>query len=179
MIIYKKRVKESGDVEHCWYKSSNIFYTKVDFSKSENKILNEVGITLNVPTVDVTVVFNRGAQYLYKGVEIHDYVSFINVLNREDSSSHGKAHNKFIKHYPAQKLKNMDMDELQELKIKFLKQDEIERISKISFDEKVDECFNIMLNGNITDEELIEKYGNSVVEEALKKEKVWFWEINE
>ena len=114
MILEKKKI---GDIEHCWYESSNIFYTKVDFSKSEKKILNEIpGLSFNVPTVDVLVVFNRGAQYLYKGVEIHDYTSFVNVLNREDSSSIGKSFNKFIKNYPFEKLEKIDISELEKIR---------------------------------------------------------------
>jgi hypothetical protein len=110
-IIYKK-IDTEAQVEHCWYKSSNIYYTKADFSKSEKKTLSDIpGINLNVPILEVTVVFNRGAQYLYKGVEIHDYISFREVLNREDSTSHGKAFTKFIKPYPFEKLDDIDINE--------------------------------------------------------------------
>ena len=120
-IVYKKT---DSQTEHVWFQSSNIYYTKTDFSKTESKAF-DIGAETNihVPTIDVIVVFNRGAQYLYKGVELHDYTSFIEVLNRDDSTSHGKAFNKFIKPYSAEKLDDMDITELRELKVKFLKED--------------------------------------------------------
>jgi hypothetical protein len=88
-----------------------LYYTKVDFGKTKDKTITEApGITFNVPTIDVTVVFNRGAQYIYKDVQMHDYRSFTEVLNRADRTSHGKAFNKFIKIYPVEKLEDVDID---------------------------------------------------------------------
>jgi hypothetical protein len=167
-IVYKKI---ENQIEHIWYRSSNIFYTKTDLGKIENKSLSDIpGIEIAVPTVNVTVIFIRGAQYLYKNVEWHDYTSFREVLNRDDSESHGKAFNKFIKSYPTEKLEDMDMNELQELKNKFLEQDNIE---KISFNEKVEECYNLWIN-KVSSEEIIDKFGQEVFDamKILKRERL-------
>jgi len=176
-VIYKTK---TDVVEEIWYESSNIHYTKVDISKLRHKILKlaegivptptteeKTVIDFTVPILDVTVVFNRGAQYIYKDVEIHDYQSFVEILNREAPDSHGKAFNRFIKTYPFEKLDDVDIDEL---KIKRLKYEDAERISKMEYEEKVGECLNNMINGNVTNEYLIEKFGVEVVTEACDKE---------
>lgn len=46
----------------------------------------------------------------------------------------------------------------------------IEDLSTLDFNTKVGYCFNDMINGNITDEELIAKYGQEVFAVALDKE---------
>ena len=108
MAIINKR--KTGDVEEIWFQSSNIHYTKVDFSKAKKIVRTEAdGITFEVPTINVIMVFNRGAQYLYKDVELNDYTSFVEILNRDDNTSHGKAFNKFVKPYPFEKLDNVDI----------------------------------------------------------------------
>ena len=184
-VTYKKIETE---IEHVWYQSSNIYYTKVNLGKQGTKTFNEIpGIEIpNVPTVDVTVVFNRGAQYLYKDVELHDYISFRDTLNRE-TDSHGKNFILHIKKFPVEKQDDMNMDELQELKVKFLKEDkrneishEKERISKMSFQEKVEECFNIQIdslnNQNTKNEDkydLIEWYGQEVFDRANEQTVDW------
>jgi hypothetical protein len=138
MITYEKFDKTTG-TEHIWYKSSNIFYSKVCYKDHAQVTLNEIpGININVPVADVTIVFNRGAQYTYKGVQHNDYVAFKMILNRDDSTSHGKAFNKYIKPYPVEKSEDMDISsdgELERLKIMFMKEDNAEKISK----EKVNE----------------------------------------
>ena len=45
------------------------------------------------------------------------------------------------------------------------------KIAKLDFEVQVENCFNNMINGNITDEELIEKYGQRVFEVAQVKER--------
>ncbi|MCL2313378.1 MAG: hypothetical protein FWC41_13060 [Firmicutes bacterium] len=166
MAILVKKTDSKTKIEEIWYESSNIYYTRVDLSKSDNKILHEApGITFNVPTIDVVVVFNRGAQYLYKEVEIHDYISFIEILDRENNNSHGKAFIKFIKPYPFEKLQDVDINrELQ--------------VPQTEFQEKVDHCYNMMINGNVTDEELIEWFGQEVFDIAHEKELEYIKNLN-
>lgn len=107
------KIKKIGEIEEIWYQSSNIYYSKVDLGKKEIKKKTLVeGIQFDVPTVDVIIVFNRGAQYLYKGVEIHDYESFVGTLNREDKSSHGKSFNRHIKIYDYERLDDLDVTTL-------------------------------------------------------------------
>lgn len=42
------------------------------------------------------------------------------------------------------------------------------------FDDQVGDCFNLMINGGITDKELIEKFGEEVFKIAQQHEKDYF-----
>ena len=52
------------------------------------------------------------------------------------------------------------------------------KIAKLDFEVKVGNCFNNMINGNVTDEYLIEKYGQSVFDVASEKEKEYINDLD-
>lgn len=81
-------------LDRTWYESSNVKYSECIDKEGEKKTLR--------------VVFNNGAQYEYKGVDVSKY-----LLLREDSSQ-GKALNKYIKSegYEYKKLEDADIDKL-------------------------------------------------------------------
>lgn len=81
----------SKGLEKCWYLSSNILYSE----------FNDEEFTLYV-------VYKGGKCYLYKDVNVNEYLLF-----REDPSQ-GKALNKFIKKYEFNKLENIDANEITE-----------------------------------------------------------------
>jgi hypothetical protein len=171
MLIFSTKVDNK---EYCWFKSTNVYYSEVDLT---GRIipLNESGVEgLSGKSVDVKIVFNRGACYLYKNVPIHDYIAFIQHLNRDDHESSGKAFNKFIKIYPCEKLNDVKLDDLQKTRDEYWKKSEIERTKKMDFQNKVHECFNKMINGNVTNNELIEWYGKDVFDEADILESEYF-----
>ena len=79
MIIHRDYNQEKR-LDRVWYNSSNIFYSECEDILDDYKILR--------------VVFNNGATYEYKNVDVNDYVMF--VRGGLDGSN-GKALNKFIK----------------------------------------------------------------------------------
>ena len=50
-------------VDYVWYKSSNVAFSKCDDKVNDYK--------------DLTVVFNNGATYKYKKVNVNDYLMFV------------------------------------------------------------------------------------------------------
>jgi len=167
MLIYKTQVDNK---EYCWFHSTNVHHSEVDLT-GRSVTLNESGVEgLMGKAVDVKIVFNRGATYLYKNVPIHDYVAFIEHLNREDHKSSGKAFNKFIKIYPFDKMLDTNLDELEKFRNKYWQLDEIKKIEQMAFKDKVMDCYSKMINGNVTDDELIEWYGQEVFDKAHKLE---------
>lgn len=80
---------EKGSVIECLFSSSNVLSSKYDKS-----------------TQELTVVFNAGTQYKYKGVRMTDYTRF------ELSDSQGKELNGRIKEYPVEKLENVNTTSL-------------------------------------------------------------------
>ena len=76
---------EKGTVIECLFSSSNVLSSKYDKA-----------------TQELTVVFNAGTQYRYKGVRMTDYTRF------EMSDSQGKELNGRIKLYPVDKLENVN-----------------------------------------------------------------------
>lgn len=86
----------ADNVDYAWYDSSNIVYSEcidhVDALK------------------ELKVVFSNGTQYIYRDVNVNDYLLF-----REDKSQ-GKALNRLIKanSYPYEKLDNADLDAINE-----------------------------------------------------------------
>lgn len=85
------------NVDRCWYDSSNVVFSEcMDYEDALK---------------DLKVVFKGGRTYLYKEVDVRDYVLF------KMDSSQGKALNKYIiKHYEAVRLTDTDMAELEKLK---------------------------------------------------------------
>lgn len=74
---YYKKSDDGNDLDRCWYDSSNIFYSECLDRENEKKQLK--------------VVFKNGSQYVYKDVNVSDY-----LLMREDVST-GKGLNKYVK----------------------------------------------------------------------------------
>ena len=81
----------ANDVDKTWYQSSNIKYSECIDHDNELKTLK--------------VVFNNATQYLYKKVNVQDYLLF------RDAASQGKALNEYIKPkgYEYEKLENADL----------------------------------------------------------------------
>jgi hypothetical protein len=105
------------NVEYCWFNSSNVIHSECDFAtkKTGNKVIAE-GLTVPVETVEVILVFKGGRRYVYHDVEWNDYISFLYCLGRDDNESNGKAFTNFIKPYSFEKLDNVDLEKLVELK---------------------------------------------------------------
>ena len=79
MIIHRDYDQEKR-LDRVWYNSSNVFYSECEDVVDDYKILR--------------VVFNNGATYEYRNVDVNDYVMF--VRGGLDGSN-GRALNKFIK----------------------------------------------------------------------------------
>ncbi len=84
------------NIDHTWYKSSNVKYSECVDNDNALKTLR--------------IVFNNGSQYEYKNVDVRDYLVF------RDSESQGKALNRLIKEkkYEYKKLDNVNVDVLDE-----------------------------------------------------------------
>ena len=78
-----------NNVDRAWYNSSNVLYSECDDKENELK--------------NVKVIFNNGGTYLYKNVKVNDYLLF------RESSSQGKALNRFLKQYECEKLEKSDV----------------------------------------------------------------------
>lgn len=79
MIIHRDYDQEKR-LDRVWYNSSNVFYSECEDIVDDYKILR--------------VVFNNGATYEYRNVDVNDYVMF--VRGGLDGSN-GRALNKYIK----------------------------------------------------------------------------------
>ena len=79
MIVFRYYDKDAC-VDHAWYDSSNVLYSRCEDKKDDYKQL--------------TVVFKNGGTYHYKDVDVNDYLMF--MAGGLDGSN-GKALNKFIK----------------------------------------------------------------------------------
>jgi len=169
MIIYKKYIQKDGiGYDHVYYQSSNIEYSMCE-DHPNNRLKT------------LTIVFGKGRTYRYDNVDVNDYVNFKNAILGENllEKSNGKAFHRYIKNYPATKLDDTDLNKLQEQKIQFMKLDESEKIAKLTDEEKVNDCFNLMINGNITDIELVEKYGKEIFDKAIIKENEYLKTLND
>lgn len=83
-----------NDIDKAWYDSSNVLYSECDDKEDALK--------------SVKVVFKNGSTYLYKDVNVNDYLLF------RESPSQGKALNKFLKKYEYEKLEPTDLNLLNE-----------------------------------------------------------------
>ena len=83
-------------LDRAWYESSNVKYSECIDKAGELK--------------QVKVVFNNGSQYLYKDVDVNDYLLF------REAESQGKALNHFLKQkqYEYEKLEPKDVGLLNE-----------------------------------------------------------------
>lgn len=102
-IVYNKY---NNNKDHTWYDSSNVKYSVCYDTNADKKILK--------------VVFNQGRTYLYKDVDVNDYLLFRN------SESHGKSVNTFIvKKYKGVRLPDTTDEELDKLKEEFMKDSKV------------------------------------------------------
>ena len=79
MITFRFYDKEAR-IDRAWYDSSNVLYSECEDKENDYKLLK--------------VVFKNGGTYLYKKVDVNDYLMF--MAGGLDGSN-GKALNKFIK----------------------------------------------------------------------------------
>ena len=95
MIKFRFYDKESR-IDRAWYDSSNVLYSECEDKENDYKMLK--------------VVFGKGSTYLYKNIDVNDYLMF--MVGGLDGSN-GKALNKFIKaKYEVEKLPNTDLAQL-------------------------------------------------------------------
>lgn len=100
----KKRIEMSilkeiytNKKDKVWYDSSNILFSECYDNDNDFKLLK--------------VVFNNGYTYLYKNVDVNDYLMF--KYGGTDGSN-GKALNKFIKNkYEYERIENSNIDEIE------------------------------------------------------------------
>lgn len=94
--VYETPLNSDTNIEKCWYDSSNVIYSECIDKEGEYKKLK--------------VVFSNGTQYLYKDVDVMDYLKF------RENVSQGKALNQIIKskQYQYEKLDNADLSAISE-----------------------------------------------------------------
>jgi hypothetical protein len=110
-VIFNKLIE---NIDYCWYDSSNILYSECDDKKDELK--------------DVKVVFKGGRTYLYKKVNVQDYLKFRNNI------SQGKALRQYLdvktengnKKYEFIRIEDTDINELEERKKKLMETDNVQ-----------------------------------------------------
>jgi len=120
MIVYNRYVNQE---DHVWYDSSNIVYSKCYDAQSS-------------PTRTVKIVFKQGRTYVYRNVDVNDYVRF------KTAQSTGKAFNQLIKKYDAVRLSDTDLDKLNELQESFkneLKENDEQKLGDLVYTIKVNE----------------------------------------
>ena len=116
MILFRE-FNEEEKIDRIWYQSSMVVY-----SECQDKP--------DTPLKDVKVVFKNGSSYLYKDINVNDYVAFV---HGGLDGSNGKALNKFIKPNCSEykRLEDVDLAELQatlEQKLMELKPKEEEKV---------------------------------------------------
>lgn len=129
MITYNRYVDNK---DHTWYDSSNVLYSMCYDNNGNEKVLK--------------LVFKQGRTYIYKGVDVNDYLAF------KTADSNGKAFNQYIKKYEAIRIQDTDLEKLEALKDGFMnekeKTDEVfsDLAYHISYNDATGE-FALMLNG--------------------------------
>jgi hypothetical protein len=83
-----------NEIDYCWYDSSNLLYSECVDNKNDFKTLY--------------IVFKNGVKYVYKDVNVNDYLMFRTDL------SQGIALNKYLKKYKYEKLEMVNITELKE-----------------------------------------------------------------
>ena len=97
-MIKHRDYDQEKRLDRVWYDSTNVFYSECEDIVDDYKILR--------------VVFNNGATYEYKNVDVNDYVMF--VRGGLDGSN-GRALNKYIKpRCECEKVENLDKEKLTE-----------------------------------------------------------------
>ena len=69
---------------------------------------NVIASQYNVESKNLVIIFGKGGQYLYEGVDYADYTKF------ELSESQGKSINTYIKKYPTKQLGVIDTTQIKE-----------------------------------------------------------------
>lgn len=94
MIVYNRYIDNK---DHTWYDSSNVIYSICYNNEQQFK--------------NIKVVFKNGRTYLYRDVDVNDYIAF------RSAESNGKAVNQYIvKKYKGIRLPDTDLDKLESLK---------------------------------------------------------------
>lgn len=104
--------KYENNQEFCWLDSSNIIFSKCYDNPGDLKV--------------VKIIFKDGRTYLYKDVNVNDYISF------RDAESNGQAFIKHIKKYSATRIQDTDLDKLEEMKQKFMESNQEIQETKVS-----------------------------------------------
>lgn len=93
-----------NNTDYTWYDSTNVLFSKCYDTKEDTKT--------------VLIVFQNGRTYIYKNVDVNDYISFKN------DPSTGKGVNTYIvKKYKGVRLSDTDLEKLDELKKQFTEQE--------------------------------------------------------
>ena len=99
MIVYNKYLDNQ---DYTWYDSSNVLFSKCYDDPNSN-------------TKTLKIVFKNGRTYIYKDVDINDY------LTLKTAQSNGQAVNtSIIKKYKGVRISDTDVDKLTELRDKFI-----------------------------------------------------------
>ena len=94
MILFRD-YDEKEMIDRVWYKSSDIIYSECKDMLGQLKT--------------VKVVFKGGRSYIYKDVDVNDYVMFV---HGGLDGSNGKAFNQFMKKYNFEKGEKIPVEEL-------------------------------------------------------------------
>lgn len=131
MIVYNKYINSR---DYTWYDSSNIVYSEcIDTTETEKTL---------------KIVFKQGRAYLYRKVDVNDYLLFRNA------ESNGKAFNQYIKKYECVRMPDVDLSDLEKKKEEF--QEEHRKIDEamtnlsyhLDFNPETKE-FRLKLNDNV------------------------------
>ena len=74
----------------------------------------------------VKIIFKNGRTYLYKDVDVNDYVKF------RDAESNGSVFSKIINNYAATRIQDTDLDKLEGMKQKFMESNQEIQETKVS-----------------------------------------------
>lgn len=130
MVVYNRYVNNK---DHTWYDSSNVVYS--------------LCYDNNEATKNLKIVFKNGRTYLYKNVDVNDYIGF------RSGESTGKTVNQYIvKKYQGVRLPDTDMEKLDELKEEFINDNKIteEAFTNLAYHLSVNNItgdFALKLNG--------------------------------
>ena len=139
-IVYNKY---SNNRDHTWYDSSNVLYSVCYDTNNDKKILK--------------VVFKQGRTYIYKDVDVKDYVLF------KTAESTGKAINDFIiKKYKATRLSDTDIDSLETLKENFINE------NKVTEEAFTNLAYHLEMNGETGEFRL--KLNDNVIYEGIENQ---------
>ena len=126
--------KYINNVEHIWYESSNLVYSACYNGARQEKTLK--------------VVFKNGRTYVYKDVDVNDYMAYTRTY-----SSNGSAFNTYIvKKYKGVRVSDTDATKLEELRKMFLDEDKKieEALSPLSYVLEINDNtgeFRLVLDG--------------------------------